>query len=72
MKNFISGMLVVAAMCLSFSGSVANAQSMGGVGDELRWQRMWCTDGSGDTYEVCWLTGDGNECSTYGEQTRSC
>lgn len=40
--------------------------------DVYRWKQMLCTDGSGDTYEICWLTGNGNICDTYDEGTRDC
>jgi len=72
MKKLISGMLFVAAMGLSFGGTVANAQILGGNGDDLYWQQLTCTDGSGGTYEICFYTGDGNPCDTHGETTRNC
>lgn len=40
--------------------------------DIMRWKNRNCSDGSGGTYEICWLTGNGNVCDTYGETTRNC
>jgi hypothetical protein len=38
---------------------------------EKKWKQMHCTSGTG-TYEICFYTGDGNSCSTWGETTRDC
>ena len=38
----------------------------------MRWQQLRCTDGTDGVYEICWYTGDGNECDTYREKTRNC
>ncbi|WP_086542471.1 hypothetical protein [Algoriphagus antarcticus] len=40
--------------------------------DIMRWEQMFCTDGSGGTYEICFLTGDGNQCFTWYDTTRDC
>lgn len=44
----------------------------GGEEDEMRWAEMWCEDGSGSRYEICFYTGDGNLCTTWGDTTRDC
>lgn len=73
MKNFISGMLFVAAMGLSFSGSIANAQSLAGEEDcEDKVER----NGSIIRVTVCSRTTDlfgllaGRDCNA--ESTSSC
>lgn len=43
------------------------------AGEEImRWQQLSCTDGSGGVYEICFYSGDGNQCYTYLEKTRNC
>ncbi|RAI90046.1 hypothetical protein [Algoriphagus yeomjeoni] len=66
MKKLLFGMaFFMGAMVFSIGDLLAEE-------DEMRWKQLPCTDGSGGTYEVCWLTGDGNICDTWGEQTRDC
>jgi len=38
----------------------------------LRWRNLTCSDGSGGTHEICWASGNGDICTTYGEKTRNC
>ena len=38
---------------------------------EFRWKQRVCPY-TGDTYEICWMTGDGFICSSYGQTTRPC
>ncbi|MDG1278987.1 MULTISPECIES: hypothetical protein [Algoriphagus] len=73
MKKLISGMLFVAAMGLSFSGSMANAQSLGGEQD---CEESIDIDGETITVTVCgrktnlWGFLDGNKCNAVA--TTSC
>lgn len=70
----LGGMFVFAFLILT--GSPAISQGLGGPGaggeTEYKWQQLWCTDGSGGTYEICYMIGDGNPCPTWGITTRDC
>ncbi len=71
MKKLLFGIAFMGAMmCTGLSGY--GQASVDPVSEEMRWKNLQCTDGSGGTYEICWLTGDGNTCDTYGEKTRYC
>ncbi|WP_339751225.1 hypothetical protein [Algoriphagus aquimarinus] len=66
MKKLLFGMaFFMGAMMFSIGNLQAEE-------DEMRWIQLDCTDGSGGTYEICWLTGNGNVCDTYWERTRDC
>ncbi len=65
MKKLLFGMAFMGFMM--FVGVSVQAQEL-----ELRWNQMPCTDGSGGQYEICFYTGDGSLCSTWGEKTREC
>ncbi len=50
---------------------MALENAVAGSESTLRWKQMYCTNGPG-VYEICFYTGDGNSCSTWGEVTRDC
>lgn len=66
MKKLLFGMaFFMGAMMFSSLNSQAEVPV-------FRWKNLNCTDGSGGTYEICWASGNGNICTTYGEKTRNC
>lgn len=70
MKNFISGMLFVAAMSLSFSGNIVNAQGLGGEGSlECKVEVISCGFWSNDTRQICHENGTGLVCAQCGAST---
>lgn len=73
MKKVIKSIIIlfsIALFIISFLVSFENKIAF--ADDELRWKQMHCTDGSGGTYEICFYSGDGNTCDTWGERTRDC
>jgi hypothetical protein len=74
MKKLLFGMAFFMGAMMFGGGSEVNAQASVDPleGEEIRWKRVPCADGTGGTFEICWLIGDGNICSTYEERTRYC
>lgn len=70
MKKLISGMLFVAAMGISLTGSIANAQGMGGDGSqECKVEVISCAWWSSDTRQICHENGNGLVCAECGSST---
>ena len=59
-------------MAIFFGAMMFSTMNVHGEEIVLRWRNLKCTDGSGGTYEICWASGNGNTCGTYGEKTRNC
>lgn len=66
MKKLLFGIAFFTGSML-FSSLTVQAEE-----DIMRWQQMFCRDGSGGMYEICYYSGDGNLCSTHGAKTRDC
>jgi len=71
-KSFVFGLAFLGSM--GFGGLAANGQASVDPpegGSELRWRQLFCPS-TGSFYEICFLTGDGSLCSSWGDTTRSC
>ena len=70
MKKVLFGLAFLGAM--AFSGITAQGQGSVDPGEsDYKWKQLICPE-TQQAFEVCWLTGDGNPCSTWGETTRDC
>jgi hypothetical protein len=70
MKKVLFGLAFLGAM--AFSGSILFAQGMEEPGgSDYKWKQRVCPS-TQETYEVCWISGDGNACDEWGQMTRDC
>lgn len=70
MKKVFFGLIMFSALLSSPMLGFGQA-SVDPGNNPYKWKQLTCPS-TGESYEICWLTGDGNECSTWGSTTRSC